>query len=458
MAINFNGLATGIDTQTLVQGLMEAERKPLESLQLDRKYQNARLDAYRTLDDSLSELLDKVRDLAATDKLQARKAEVAGDPLVSVTTTTSSAIAGSYQIKSFSFAQVEKDISQGYADKTAASFGTGTISITIGGVGNTITIDSSNNSLEGIVSAINGANLDVTAAIINDGTASPYRLVVSGKKAGDPATVGFSIDFSGLTGGSYANPVMTETQQASQAHIQVDGVDIYSDSNAFTDAIPGVTFTLDQADGGVTSATLTVTPDLDATKQKIKDFVTSYNKIMTFVSSQSAKDGKQAGILAGDAGMNGIKRRLQNLLTTIVDTGGTFRSLADLGLETQRDGTLVVDDTQLSDAVDRDLESVVTLLAGNDSVEGIAKAFQTALEGMTDATNGFLASKEASINRNIARIDDAIARMEDRLDKREQRLYDQFNAMEQLVSSLNAQGDYLTQQMTMLQNMWSKKS
>ncbi|TYP00172.1 flagellar hook-associated protein 2 [Geothermobacter ehrlichii] len=457
MTINFNGLATGIDTASLIDGLMEVERKPVETLKLDRDYQNARLDAYKTLGNALTELLGKVRDLAKADDLQGRKSQVTGEPLVSVSTTTSSAMEGSYQIKSFSFAQVEKDISQGYADKTAASFGTGTITVTVGGVSHDITIDSTNNSLEGIVGAINDANLGIMAAIINDGTTSPYRLVVSGKTAGDPADVGFDIDFSGLTGGSYANPVLTETQQASQAHVQVDGVDIYSNSNVFTDAIPGVTFSVDQADGGATTATLTVTIDRDATKNKIKSFVDSYNKIMTFVSSQSAKDGQNAGVLAGDAGMNSIKRRLQNLLTTVVDTGGSFQSLADLGLETQRDGTLVVDDTQLSDAIDRDLDSIVSLLAGNDTTEGIATKFETTLESLTDDSTGFLTSREESINRTIERINANIERIQDRLDKREQRLLDQFNAMETLVSALNAQGDYLTQQMTMLQNMWSKK-
>ncbi|RME32496.1 MAG: hypothetical protein D6794_12555, partial [Deltaproteobacteria bacterium] len=391
MAINFNGLATGIDTATLIQGLMEAERKPLETLQLDRDYQNARLEAYQTLGSSLDDLLTKVRNLAETEKLQGKTAAVTGESLVSVSTTTANAMEGSFQIRGFSFSQAQKSVSNGFADKSANVFGTGTIQVTVGGTSHDITIDSSNNTLEGIAAAINDANIGVRAAIINDGTTSPYRLVVSGKKAGDPASVGFSLDFSGLTGGSASNPIMTETQAASQAHIQVDGVDIYSDSNVFTDAIPGVTFTLDQADGGATSATLTVTPDTNGTKQKIKDFVDSYNKIMTFVSSQSAKGDKQAGVLAGDAGMNSVKRRLQNLLTSVVETGGRFQSLADLGLETQRDGTLQIDDSQLTEAISTDLDSVVTLLSGNGTTEGIAQIFATALEGMTDSTNGFLA-------------------------------------------------------------------
>ncbi|RMF44522.1 MAG: hypothetical protein D6751_08960 [Deltaproteobacteria bacterium] len=457
MAINFNGLATGIDTASLIQGLMEAERQPLETLQLDRDYQSARLEAYKTLGSALDDLLVKAGKLADTDTLQGRKTATTGESLVTVSNTAATAMEGSYQIKGYSFAQAQKSVSNGFADQAANSFGTGTLTVTVGGTSHDITIDSGNNSLEGIAAAINEANIGVRAAIINDGTTSPYRLVVSGTTAGDPADVGFSFDFSGLSGGTYANPVMTETQAASQAHIQVDGIDIYSDSNVFTDAIPGVTFTLDQADNGATTSTLSVTLDTDGAKQKIKDFVSSYNKIMTFVSSQSAGEGKSAGLLAGDAGMNSIKRRLQNLLTSVVNTGGTYQSLADLGLETQRDGTLEINDSQLSNALTTDIDSVTSLLAGNGTVEGIAQIFETALEGMTDSSNGFLASKEASINSNIERIDNSIERMQERLDKREQLLYDQFNAMEELVSALNAQGDYLTQQMNMLQNMGSKK-
>ncbi|PNU21166.1 hypothetical protein C2E25_03785 [Geothermobacter hydrogeniphilus] len=460
MTINFNGLATGIDTTTLIEGIMAADRKPIDRLKSDKEYQSARLDAYGVLSGSLDKLLTDVKALNSSDNLLAKKASFTGESLVTATTTTKDAIEGSYQIRSYSFAQVEKDVSQGYADKTATSFGTGTLVITTGTtmpVSHNITIDSSNNSLEGIVKAINDAGIGVKAAIINDGTSTPYRLVVSGTKAGAPADVGFTIDVSGLTGGSYANPIFTETQQASQAHISVDGVDLYSNSNVFTDAIPGTTLTLDKADNGATVSTMTIIQDKDVVKGKIQNFVNSYNQIMTFVSSQSAKDGKTAGLLAGDSGMNTIKRHLQNILTNMVDTGGNFKSLAELGLETQRDGTLVLNNGTLDNALATDLNGVVSLLSGNGTKDGISGQFESYLKAMTDSREGFLASRENSINRIMERIDNRITQMQARLDQREKTLQQQFSAMEELVSGLNAQGDYLTQQMSMLANIWSSK-
>jgi len=459
MAINFTGLVSGLDTTALVEGIMAADRKPIERLQNDRAYQSTRLEAYGVFDQTLSDLLTEINTLNDTSNLAAKKSSLTGETLVSAT-TDSDAFEGSYQIKSFSLAQVEKDVSAGYADKVAAEFGTGTLGITIGTPSPTvhnITIDATNNSLEGIMTAINDADIGVKAAIINDGTSSPYRLVISGNTSGAPEEVGFSVDTTGLSGGTYANPTFTETQKASQAHLQVDGIDLYSNSNAFDNAIPGVNLTAENADAGIGTATLSVSKDQDSVTANIQSFVTKYNNVMTFVTSQSAFDGKPAGLLAGDAGINSVKRRLQNILTTRMSTSGSFKSLSELGLETQKDGTLLLDSTKLTAALNKDTAGVSELLAGNGTTTGIANEFKGFLTGMTDTFNGFLAGRKTSINSNVERMDQRILQMQTRLDKREQTLLAKFSAMEELVSGLNAQGDYLTQQIDMMKNLWSQK-
>ena len=60
---------------------------------------------------------------------------------------------------------------------------------------------------------------------------------------------------------------------------------------------------------------------------------------------------------------------------------------------------------------------------------------------------GLYAGREASMERTIDRIDDDITAMEARLERREQMLLEKFSALEQLVSAMNSQSDYLTQQM-----------
>lgn len=459
MSISFSGLASGLDTASLIESLMAQERQPIDRLENVKTYENARLSAYSTFNSGLSSLLINVETLDTQSELLSKSGTVTGEQLVSAT-TTSDATSGTYQIKSYTMASIEKNVSQGYASKTESLFGTGTLTLTVGTTDPTsydITIDDTNNSLTGIAEAINTSESGISATIINDGTGTPYRLILTGESAGDPAVVGFSVDTSALTGGTYDVPVFTETQSASQAHIQVDGIDLYSDSNSFSDAIAGVTLTLDKADLGETTANLTISDDTSNLKTKMQTFITSYNTVVSFVTSQSASDTQSAGLMVGDSFLNSVKRRLQDLLTTRITVDGSFHSLAELGLETQRDSTLVLDSTTFDSAVASDIAGVSKLLAGDGTTDGIATRFNDYLTTITDSTDGLLAGRKASINRNLERIDDQIAQMERRLEVRQQTMTDQFTAMEKMVSTLNSQSDYLTQQLDLLSNLWSKK-
>ncbi|PIE60798.1 MAG: hypothetical protein CSA31_00160 [Desulfobulbus propionicus] len=144
------------------------------------------------------------------------------------------------------------------------------------------------------------------------------------------------------------------------------------------------------------------------------------------------------------------------MLTDTFENSGNFIALSELGFETQKDGTLTVNDETLSTAVNENLESVVSLLSGDGEKGGLAAQFTQYLESMTNSTTGMLAGRKESINSGIDRIDDRIEMMEMRLAKRQATLESQFAAMEQLVSSMNSTSSYLTQQMTSISNMMNK--
>ncbi len=451
MSINFTGLSSGLDTDSIIKELMSIERQPLNRMETDKQWMSSRLEALSAFDDKLDSFLSKIGSLDSSEDIRAKSANLSSEAYFSASVSPD-ADAGRYGIEVVDLAQVEKSVSQGYADKTASSFGTGSLSITVGSEAPVdITIDDTNNSLEGIKEAINGSGAGVTATVINDGTDTPYRLVLTGEDTAN----GFSVDATGLSGGTYANPSFTETQAAQQAHIRVDNIDIYSDSNTVSEAIEGVTLDLLQAETGTTT-TLDVDVDKDAVKGLIQDFVSGYNEVVSFVTGQSKTETSSGGILSGDSGLNVVKRRLQNLLTTMADNSGNFSALSELGLETQRDGTLTLDSAKLDEAIANDLDSVEKLLAGEDGSQGIAMQFQNYLDDVTDSRDGFLAGRTSSIQNNISRIETDIERMQDRLVKREETLRAQFMAMEQMVSQLNAQRDFLTQQMDSIAKIGSK--
>jgi len=435
MAVTFGGLATGMDTGAIVDALMKIERQPIDRLQKDKTYFQNRLKAFTDFNSKLTDLQAKADAIDTANELNTPTATASSDEYFT-STASSSASMGNYQITVMDLAQVQKDVSDGVADSSAYEFGTGTLTLTVGGTPTDITIDSSNNSLSGIVSAINDADLGVTATIINDGTGTPYRMVLSGDTVDDT----FSLDSSGLSGGTYTNPTMSNTQTAQQAHIQVDGIDIYSDTNTFEEAIQGVTLNLLKSDDTV-STNLALSSDPDATTTKIKDFVNAYNSVISYISSQSDADWGH------DSTFTSIKRQMQSLLTNTIDVSGSFSSLSELGIATQRDGTLLVNSTDLSNALSEDFNGVISLFTGEDSVDGISQLFSNYLDDMTDSYDGFLSAKKDSTDSTVRRINGQIDNLEARMVSRQKTLEAQFSAMEDLVSSLNSQSSFLSQQL-----------
>jgi flagellar hook-associated protein 2 len=307
--------------------------------------------------------------------------------------------------------------------------------------------------------AINDADTGVSAAIINDGSDTPYRLVLTGENVGKT----FSLDDSGLSGGtdslgSYnlddgsgtiTNPPV---QEAERAHIRVDTLDIYSDSNTLSEAIPGVTLDLLKAEVGKTTS-LSINVDKTKIKESIEALATGYNEVISFISGQSVINGEGGGVLGGDSGINSIKRHLQNMLTQPFKNSGVFTSLSQLGFETQTDGTLSVNSTTLTKAIDTNLDSIVNLLAGEDGTKGVATQFKDYLFSLTNSSSGMLKTRKDSTNSNLSKIDTKITSIEARLEQRQKTMEAQFSAMETLISGLNNQSSFLTQQMEAITNM-----
>ncbi len=453
MTITFGGLATGLDTNAIIDGLMQVERLPLARLESDKIWLNSRLAAFKEFDGALNTFLTGVESLSDRDQYFQKTASYSSEDFFSATISEGALGNSQYNIEVQSLALVQKShVDSSFSSDTATIFSEGDISITVDGEVHTISITAENASLEGITTAINEAEIGVAAGIVNDGSETdPYRLTLTGTDVAKS----FTIDASDITGTESLGTI-TNYQDASTASIEVDGITITSTSNTITDAIQGVTLNLLKSEVGTTTS-LSIEDDNSAVSNSIGTFIKGYNEVVSFITGQSTLGESDAGVLSGDSGLNAIKRNLQDRLTTINDNSGSFKALAQLGLETQKDGTLVLDSETLNSAIESDLEGVISLLAGDeDGSEGIAKQFENYLTSLTDSTQGIYAGRQQSITSNLNRIDDNIALMEMRLEKREETLRSQFNSMELLVSSLNAQGDYLSQQLQSISQLGNK--
>jgi flagellar hook-associated protein 2 len=185
-----------------------------------------------------------------------------------------------------------------------------------------VTINPSNNTLAGVRDAINAAGAGVTAAIVNDGSASPYRLVLTAGSSGAANTIQVT---NNLAAGELHDAIAGATQvsAALDAELTVNGVAVTSASNTVVDAVPGVTINL-VGDG---TTTLTVARDSAALQAAAGAFVKAYNDVNTTLAGLTAYNAttKQGGVLLGDATVRSIQSQLRSTLSqALSDTGGSL--------------------------------------------------------------------------------------------------------------------------------------
>lgn len=464
--ITFGGLATGLPTDDIVTKLMAVQRRPLDRLESDKEYEATRLKAYAQLNTRLEDLRKAVDAMNLTSEVRTTKANLSSTN--AFTATTNSAANGSYNIAVSQLAQVQKNVSDaGYASTSSAIFGSGLITIN----GEAVAIDSTNNSLQGLMSTINEISDEtgVRASIINDGSggATAYRLVLTGKDAST------AIDLTGTT----IPLTTTPAQTAQQAKLTVDNIPIVSNSNIVNGVISGVTLNLNAvspiSDPGpppvYTATRLDVVDDTSALKEKISTFVSSYNKVMEWIAEgyqtktdaptstdettdTSTEEDILSDYLRGDSAVNSIKRGLQSILTDAVKNTGSMQILSEIGISTNKDGTLNLNNGKLDAALADGLDGMVSLLAGDDNVDGVMKKFNSYLLDVTSPTKGMYAEKRDRYETRVERLDEQIAQKETMMEKIEKTMRAKFNAMELLISGLNTQSSFLTQQMNALSN------
>lgn len=473
MSITFGGLATGIDTDSIVTQLMSLERAPITRLEAKKTDATSHLEAYAQFKTTLDDLKSAVSAMNITSQVRSTSASISsGAPF---TATSASASSGSYNIAVEQLAQVQKDVSVGVASQNDALLGTGTFTLTKGTEDFVISVDATNNSLSGLATAINAQSTatGIKATIINDGTAgaTAYRMVLTGTDSSSAFTATSTL----TTGTDPATAFSTTSVQSSQQAIAyVDGIKIVSNSNTISGAISGVTLNLNgvsEADATATppykASLLEIKPDTGALKEKLTTFVTSYNKVMDWILSgydefkgsaptttTDPESEKLLGsVLRGDSSINSVKRGLQSVLSSVTKTSGSLSILSQLGITTNLDGTLTQNNTKMDAALRDNFDGAVSLLAGDDTTEGVMKKFNSYLLDVTSTSKGLYATKKKSYDQTVKRIDVQVLNLEPRMAKREASLRAQYTAMEQLVSGLNAQASFLTQQMDMLSNM-----
>jgi len=456
--LNIGGLASGLDTNAIVDQLMAIERLP--RTRLDQKASlisakqtvladfQSRLRAVESAAQGLRSvgLWAKAQTASTSDSTRLSAAIVSG----------SGAGVGGYQVE---VSQMANAAQRTYSFVSPASAGT----VTIDGHDTAV---AANATIGDVVSAINSdARATVYAAATDTGT-----LVLSARTTGDTGT-----GFIALTDSTGALTEQTaKAKQGRDAQFTVDGVAGTSSSNEVTNAIAGVRLSL----RGVTtvSGPITVTVgapavNADAVKDKLRAFVDVYNStidaIRARLDERSVKDprtaeDRQAGMLNGDTTLTSILSQMrQAIYTPISGLPDGMSSLADLGISTgsasstiSRDalaGKLELDETKLDTVLTSNPQGVRDLLAGPANAGGWARGFERIVHGF-DTSGGTIDVRITGADAELKRLQQSMADMDQRLALKEQTFRAQFAAMESALAQSQAQGSWLSGQLASLNN------
>ncbi|RRU91689.1 branched-chain alpha-keto acid dehydrogenase subunit E2 [Stutzerimonas xanthomarina] len=454
------GIGSGIDIDSIVSSMVAAERAPKETqlANLEKKT-TTQITAVGELKSAISDFQTALSGLNKPELFQARSATSNKSDLVGVSASTTAG-AGSYQVEVEKLAASSK-VALAAVKNTAdapARFASGTLEISLGLPGETpskesfsVTVDEGNNTLAGMRDAINaaGKEMGVSATIVTDEHGS--RLVLSSSKTGDgrditvagsdagPVQDGqVSLSKLAFDGTSSTGEGARALTTAQSARLSIDGLQIVSETNKVEGAIDGVTLDLKAKTVENEPLTINVAEDKAGVKKQIQSFVDSYNKLIGVINAQtkvtSVGDDKApvTGALVGDATARTLLNTIRNELVN-VQGDGALRALTDIGITTQKDGTLKIDDAKLGKVMDGNFTELPALFTGD---RGLASRLDAKLKPYTE-TGGILEQRNKAMTETISKIDDQKEDLNRRITSLQERLYKQFNAMDLLVGQLS---------------------
>jgi flagellar hook-associated protein 2 len=431
------GLASGMDTNSIIDQLVSLESQPLTQLKTRQTGIQTQISALGDIVSRLSSLASAAQGLG-DDGVLAAKATSSSSTFSAAPGT--SAIAGRYSVQVLKLAQAGKWRSQGI--DPAVGHAAGTLTLTVQGKTYDPPITITQGESPGdVAAAIRATGAPVSAVVLSDGTKS--YLSVTNRDTGVPATgKALELVFAPKVAGSPGDPPMySEITPARNASFVIDDLTFSRPSNTVSDAIPGTTLTL-TAEGSAED--LVLENDVSATQGRLQTFVDAYNGVMKLLQRQLAptQSTDRSSSLTGDSAVRSLQTRLQSILVAKVPGLGDVRTLADLGVKTAKDGSLSIDSTVLTRALSRDPAAVNALFSTASS--GIAASVRALVDQNTRVGDGLLTLRISGLQDTVSDLTDQQDALSRRIDAYRANLVAQFTAMESTVSSLKSIGNFLT--------------
>lgn len=456
-----SGLSSGLDTQGIIDKLVGIESAPLQTIQKQETGITVQLSTVAAISAAMSSLQSTANDL----KKNGVSAVAAVGTYSDFTVTGSPTLAADYDVKVESLAHSAKARSTTtYADGNAiVTTSAKTLKLSVDGQEYDIDVNA-NTKLADLVKQINagtaahkpGNNTPVTlpfsASLVSDGSSSYITITNNnpGFVVGQPASSALQVvtqdDGNGnmipqdLGLGLSTPPGMVATN----AVIDVDGLRIARRTNQLTDVIPGATLSL--RNNSNTDVDLSFQPDPTQAASRVQGLVNAYNKVAALVATQMDTDPSTptAGTVLGSNFALNIQYKMQSFISQQVNPTGSVRSLHDLGVSLQKDGTLSFDSSVLNTALSTNPDAVNAVFATKTT--GLGDAINTWVNAQTDPFTGALTSRTTGLNATTKQLQAQTDAINNHITAYRTQLNIQFSALEKIMSGINSTAQFLDQQ------------
>ena len=438
--IAFDGLASGLETQEILEQLMEIERAPMRRMEGRREEKETEKAAWGDINSKLSSFQSDLSPLKDAATFESRQVTSSDESTVTAE-ATSSASEAMFEIEVDQLARAHRAASD-YQDVESSDE-----QLNLSGA---FTIEDEEvtiveeDSLLDIRNKINDTDAGVRASVVDN------HLVLNAEKTGQENAIeledgqdGVLTDLGILDGN---DEFKNELVGARDASFSIDGLDITSDTNTdITGVIEGVTLNLHSVSED--PAIVEISHDTDKAVEQVQNFVNKYNEITSKLSDL----GRRGEVLAGDGTLRRITGDLRS--TAMQDAGfeeNDINQLFQVGISIDRHGTMSLDEEEFTEALRENPQEVTDLFSGDDDesgAQGLARRMDDQLQTYLRRGDGLLNQREQMYDRMLSSIDDRMESLERRLEQREESLTRQFVQMEQMLSDLQNQGDWLSGQL-----------
>ncbi len=446
--VSFSGLASGLDTDEIMEQLMHIESRPLRQLEEKEQLQKLQQEAWQEFNMLLSNLDSSLSPLRQSSTFGSYQAQSSDEKLLSASTTQETEEAD-YRIQIGQLARAHRVASDEVTGELSESIDFGES----GEMSFDLVVDEDTthqvtvydtDTLRDVRDRINAVeDYGIKASVVAD------HLVLQAEDTGGDSQIQLN-DIEGedllqqlgvLNQQGEFEQVLTEPQDA---EFTVDGLSVTRGTNyGIDDVIDGVTLDLHGASGGET-VNLSVRQDTQQAVEAAQEFAAQYNQVQTQIGQLAGEEG----LLAGDGTLRRLQSSLRTNFTSPVSLQGDqqYSMLAEVGVEVDRDGEMSVDADQLSQALAENPEDVQLLFSGRESshgADGAARRLGDHLTGYLRYGDGILDRQDAMYDRMLRTTADRIESTRRRLERREENLSRQFTQMENMLSEVQSQGQWL---------------